>query len=249
MRNSTSEVFFKSNTNTTGNKISKNCNITCEKPDIALKKAFTLLELLVSTAILTILISSAWFSFSSVQRAASHGNVRYDFLREVTIATKELKKLLQNASPYLQIGKDTSFKGTSSSIEFTTIYRKDNSTPQQFITINSESSGLVISYDSLRWLLRKKGQKLTNKRTTGNTTSQATNKTFSIISDASFKYSDGKDENWKDEWEVSKKGKLPLFIQTALTFKTDKGQTMTYKQIISTKLEKDTNSIRRGIVK
>lgn len=193
-------------------------------------KGFTLLEFLISSAILTVLLSSAWFSFSAVRKAASSGNNRYSFLINATVATKEIQKLLQEASPYIQQGKDTFFKGKSNTLSLTTIHSEKRFSPQQFIEIAIDSSELAITSKNLDWLLRKKDSSPIVKK-----------RIFSDISDITFKYGDGKDEHWKKEWDGAQKGRLPDYIHIELVFKSNKGQLIPYTQLIKLKLMKDSS--------
>jgi prepilin-type N-terminal cleavage/methylation domain-containing protein len=193
-------------------------------------KGFTLLELLISSSILVVLMSSAWFSFSAVRRAANMSNDSYSFFINSTIVTKEIQKLLQEASPYIQQGKDTFFKGTSSTLSLTSTHSESRFKPQQFVEIAMNASKLTITSKELDWLLRKKDNSPELKK-----------RIFPGITDISFKYGDGKDEHWKEEWDGEKKGLLPDYIDIEFIFKSSNGQLMTYKQLIKLKLMKDSN--------
>ena len=197
-------------------------------------KGFTLLELLISSTILAVLLSSAWFSFSAIQRAANSSNERYAFLIDATIATREIQKLLQEASPYTQQGKDTFFKGTSKIIQLTSTHNKKRLTPQQFAEIKIESSKFTIVANQFDWLLRKTDG---IKKTDG--IEKTHKQIFPNIREVKFKYGDGDDDHWKNEWDLTKKGRLPDVISIELTMNSAKGKEFTYKQLVKVKLMKD----------
>ena len=164
--------------------------------------AFTLIELLISTAILSVLMSSAWFTFISIQRAATHSNERYSFLIEATVAITEISSIVSEASPNRQQGKDTHFDGKEHSLSLTSLHSSSRDTPQEFISIQKTNKGLTIESTPLAWLLRKKDLNSTSLR-----------KTFPAIEEVSFEYGSGKNSQWLKEWNQAQKGKIPPYIK------------------------------------
>ena len=191
------------------------------------KSGFTLIEILIAAALLSGLVSAAFFSFSTLQRTMSSGRETYDFFRKTTILSRRLDLLISQASPYKQRAKDRHFDGTADSLSFTTLRGDGIYGPPRYVTLEQRSDGVYLETNELSWLVDKPPT--------------ATKKEVKLeqVKSLEISYSEGKVDSWKDSWDALKKKALPKLVKLQLEMTNDKGLVVPLTVMVRTRLDRD----------
>jgi len=202
---------------------------------------FTLVEMLISLAIIGFMMMIAWGTIIQTTRAKKHYEVVQDRYREVRVALGRLEKDVSMA--YLSQNQDslspeprTMFVGESSmsgdSLRFSAFVH------QRLYANAKESDQTIVSYyvdsdpddRSVKNLYRRETRRTAQEK--WDALPADTDVLFTGIDKFKLQYWDAKDREWEDEWStVSADGKphrVPDRVKITLGFKDERGKDVSF---------------------
>jgi len=184
------------------------------------RNAFTLIELIIATAILAVIVVSISSTFSIGIKAWRRGNEGHEF-QKVRIALLKIQKELRNSFFFSKIA----FKGTSSEITFSLAIPEDNTEKIYIITYRMDEN----KDTGAKNLVREKRLFSENPQDEKETIKEPV---FSVRSIA-FKYAyklkdDSNGFEWQDSWPESQQG-IPRAVK--ISFQLDSGDEIYNKTI------------------
>lgn len=171
-------------------------------------KAFTLIEVLLSAAMLALLMSALFSAHHTAHRALQAGRERFELLRRGMVTVTRLRRILSSASPYRQRNERADFQGSDSRLVFVSLAHDPElaMAPVNYI-LSSEDGRVLLKRDGLAPLCKLWDEK--------------TFETMPLpgLVKISLAYSDGSE--WSDEWKLGSKGMLPAAVRLELTIVGD----------------------------
>ena len=185
------------------------------------------MEILIAAALLSILLSCAFFSFSSIRRNMARGGRTFESYRKWTLISKRLELLIARASPYRQVSPEHQFIGDSSSLSFTSLRGETESAAPRFIELEKKGDSLLLHSDSFRPLLKE------------NEDGKEFLEELAKVEALEFSYKGIKDEVWKSRWDSKKQKRLPRLVKIQLEIINDNGLKLPSTLVFPTRLQKD----------
>ncbi len=178
---------------------------------------FTILELLISSALLSVLLLVTWGTYITASRSMNSVMGRFEIFFKVISFRRAFIRSVEGVSPYPQFGNSkANFKGTATKLSFTTLSAPFPSTTSETVRISelrwvtfdkSPAGGHFIKQDPYFFLTDRSTKKNVAK------------KEFPELQKWKFQYHDGK--SWSSAWDYSLKRKLPKQIRIKYTIKSE----------------------------
>lgn len=178
-----------------------------------MKRAFTLIEILIATAITAVLIALLALVNTSASQTWQAVNERSSQLQDLITVRQSLGKIIRNAVPYFHDNKDdfyNAFLGEPERFRLASIQRINDLSEggMLFTELSVQDEKLVMNYKSQPW----------NDDFAEDLKQSVLLENVSKIS-CSYAYTEeGRDISWTDSWVEEEHDILPLGIQISITF-------------------------------
>jgi hypothetical protein len=169
------------------------------------RTGFTLLELTLSSVLLSLVMVTAWRVLIQARRVARLASTAFDQDRERLIRLRRLEATLRTPAPYLQTDEDLDFLGSPEDLRFVALEYRTAGKPGRpaLIHLGEDGEGVFLEIQTVGFLQtdsqRRQGSEV---------------KRFPEFRDLALSYFDG--EKWKDDWGFRRLNRLPRALRIRL---------------------------------
>jgi len=192
-----------------------------------MRRGFTLMELLIASALFSGLLTAAYFSFVTVQRGLAGGRHTYDFMLRSTALARRLELLVAEASPYPEPGKDSHFEGDETELSFTTLRGEHAYGPPRFVSLERQGDEVRLVVSHLRWLVDDADDQ------------SRTVVVLPGVRSLKLSYAGESGDEWKDSWNAATANELPRLVRMQLDMATEDGRRVPITVVAPTRLDRD----------
>jgi prepilin-type N-terminal cleavage/methylation domain-containing protein len=205
------------------------------RPLRIVQRGFTLIEVMISIAILSLMMTLAWATTSQTGKAKRTFEDLERRNHEIRVALARVVADLEAA--YLSTNEDanandprTVFIGKADELRFSSLghvslWADANESEQTLISYSLKDRKNRGERDAHQDWLRRESRRLSNETWTSEPADLDV--VLGTIEELKFEYWDWKDQKWRDEWDSTKadgqKGRLPERVRISVTFKNSRG--------------------------